>query len=145
MCINENDPLNINYASKVFNEAKKRGYNSNLTNVSFNKQEKNIVEKVTDTISIIGAVAALAGIAYGAYRIYNDIYIPLRRQKDSHVKNCYENGERVMDGNIRFQKIFDPNHKPSLVEDSKEAIERGEFEDVTESNSFIKNDSEIHW
>lgn len=131
MCINEDRPLNINYTSNVFNEAKKRGYQSNLTNVSFNKKEKSIVEKVTDTISVVGAVTALAGIAYGAYKIYNNIYVPLRRQYDeSRVRNCTPEKERVMDGYIRYRKIFDPNHKRSLVEEAKEAIECGNVEDI---------------
>ena len=138
MCINEDHPLNINYTSKVFNEAKKRGYQSNLTNVSFNKKEKNIVEKVTDTISVVGAVAALAGIAYGAYKIYNNIYVPLRRQYDeSRVKKCTPEGERVMDGDIRYRKIFDPNHKRSLVEEARAAIERGDVEDIDERTQII--------
>lgn len=144
MCINEDHPLNINYTSKVFNEAKKRGYQSNLTNVSFNKKEKNIVEKVTDTISVVGAVAALAGIAYGAYKIYNNIYVPLRRQYDeSRVKNCTPEEERVMDGDIRYLKIFDPNHKRSLVEEAKAAIEHGNVEDI--SAKIHSDNSEQHW
>lgn len=155
MCINEDHPLNINYTSKVFNEAKKRGYQSNLTNVSFNKKEKNIIEKVTDTISVVGAVAALAGIAYGAYKIYNNIYVPLRRQFDeSRVRNCTPEGERVMDGDIRYRKIFDPNHKRSLVEEAKAAIERGNVEDIDERTQIIhtglsakirSDDSEQQW
>ena len=144
MCINEDRPLNINYTSNVFNEAKKRGYQSNLTNVSFNKKEKNIVEKVTDTISVVGAVAALAGIAYGAYKIYNNIYVPLRRQYDeSRVKNCTPEGERVMDGDIRYRKIFDHNHKRSLVEEARVAIERGDVEDI--SAKIHSDNSEQHW
>ena len=144
MCINEDRPLNINYTSNVFNEAKKRGYQSNLTNVSFNKKEKNIVEKVTDTISVVGAVAALAGIAYGAYKIYNNIYVPLRRQYDeSRVKKCTPEGERVMDGDIKYRKIFDPNHKRSLVEEAKAAIERGDVEDI--SAKIHSDNSEQHW
>ena len=144
MCINEDHPLNINYTSKIFNEAKKRGYQSNLTNVSFNKKEKNIVEKVTDTISVVGAVAALAGIAYGVYKIYNNIYVPLRRQYDeSRVKKCAPEGERVMDGDIRYQKIFDSNHKRSLVEEARAAIERGDVENI--SAKIHSDNSEQHW
>ena len=144
MCINEDHPLNINYTSNVFNEPKKRGYQSNLTNVSFNKKEKNIVEKVTDTISVVGAVAALAGIAYGVYKIYNNIYVPLRRQYDeSRVKKCTPEGERVMDGDIRYRKIFDPNHKRSLVEEVRVAIERGDVEDI--SAKIHSDNSEQHW
>lgn len=139
MCINEDRPLNINHTSNVFNEAKKRGYQSNLTNVSFNKKEKSIVEKVTDTISVVGAVTALVGIAYGAYKIYNNIYVPLRRQYDeSRVRNCTPEKERVMDGDIRYRKIFDPNHKRSLVEEAKEAIECGNVEDINERTQIIR-------
>lgn len=155
MCINEDHPLNINYTSKVFNEAKKRGYQPNLTNVSFNKKEKSIVEKVTDTISVVGAVTALAGIAYGVYKIYNNIYVPLRRQYDeSRVRNCTPEKERVMDGDIRYRKIFDPNRKRSLVEEAKAAIERGDVEDInvetqiTHTNLLTKihsDNSEQHW
>ena len=144
MCINEDRPLNINYTSNVFNEAKKRGYQSNLTNVSFNKKEKSIVEKVTDTISVVGAVTALVGIAYGAYKIYNNIYVPLRRQYDeSRVRNCTPEKERVMDGDIRYRKIFDPNHKRSLVEEVRVAIERGDVEDI--SAKIHSDNSEQHW
>ena len=35
-----------------------------------------------------------------------------------------------MDGDIRYRKIFDPNHKRSLVEEAKEAIECGNVEDI---------------
>ena len=48
-----------------------------------------------------------------------------------------------MGGDIRYRKIFDPNHKRSLVEEARVAIERGDVEDI--SAKIHSDNSEQHW
>ena len=59
-----------------------------------------------------------------------------------------------MDGDIRYRKIFDPNHKRSLVEEARAAIERGDVEDINVETQVVNtsfsskihsDDSKQHW